>query len=102
MPQEDANLLQRGAVSRHRGRDRMPQQMGRASARARHARTTQRPRNDRGDGTLRVEGTQRSSTADKQRIGGGPRSAVLYVRDDRLAHLLTQRQSRVTAALPHT
>ena len=35
----------------------MPQHMGGAAARARHARTTQRPSDDRGDGTLRVEGT---------------------------------------------
>src|SRR6266851_1728697 len=78
----------------------MPQQMGRAAARARHARTTQRPRHDRGDGTRRIEGTQRSSTADEHCLDGDPRSAVLQVADDGLPDFLAQWQSRLTATLP--
>jgi len=77
----------------------MPQQMGRAAARPRHARTPQRPRHDRGDGTRSVEGTNGSPTTNKHRIGRGPRSAVLHLGDDRLTHLVAQRQSRVPAAL---
>jgi len=54
---------------------------------------------DHRDGTVGTQGAQRSTRAQKQRIGLRRRPTCLHVRCDRLAHLLSQGQSGLTAAL---
>ena len=71
----------------------MPQQMRRASTRAHHARTVQRPADDERDDPRR-EGAKRRTAADKHRIGLGVGSAILQVGDDGITYLPGQRQAR--------
>ena len=54
-------------------------------------RTLECPGDDSRNGTMRIKGAQRSSTAEKHQLELGSRSAVLQVIDDGLADFLTQR-----------
>ena len=61
------------------------------SAGKRDPRSLECPGNDPRNGTMRIEGAQRSSTADKHRLKIGSRSAMLQIIDDGLPDFLTQR-----------
>src|SRR5439155_17700963 len=76
----------------------MPEEMGRSPTRTRHSRSVECAVDDHRDGTVRGEGTKGSATADKDRLGVGPRPAVLHVGRYRLPDLVGQRQSGLTAA----
>src|SRR5882762_2315140 len=63
-----------------------------------HARRAKCFVDDLRDGT-RAEGPKRRTTADKQRIGVGPRPPFFQVGHDGPTHVLGMRGSRVTTAL---
>ena len=77
----------------------MAQQVRSAPTRARHACSGECAVDDHGDRAMRPERVERSTGADEDRVGGGLRPTRLEVRDQCLAHLLGDWQSRLAASL---